>query len=87
MNDLPEKPGARVQGKKVHGAAKRVRREDEMTMKRPLGPPSGSSSAWADTFRPSVGPRSGHFMSSITFLSCPPGQMAGFTVGVNHLED
>ena len=59
----------RVQDKKVQGAAKRVRREDEMTMTRPFGPRIGSSSAWADTFRPSLGPTSDHFMSRITFLS------------------
>ena len=58
-----------VQDKKVQGAAKRVRREDEMTMTRPFGPRIGSSSAWADTFRPSLGPTSDHFMSRITFLS------------------
>jgi hypothetical protein len=40
-----------VQDKKVQGAAKHVRREDEMAMKSPFGPRSGSSSAWADTFR------------------------------------
>jgi hypothetical protein len=39
-------------------------------MKSPFGPRIGSSSAWADTFRPSLGPTSGHFMSRITFLSC-----------------
>ena len=41
-----------------------------MTMKRPFGPRIDSSSAWADTFRLSLGPTSGHFMSRITFLSC-----------------
>lgn len=41
-------------GQKTQGAAKRVRREEEMTMKRPVGLPIGSSSAWADAFRPSL---------------------------------
>ena len=44
-----------VQDKKVHGAAKRVRREDEMPMKKPFGPGIDSSSARADTFRPFLG--------------------------------
>ena len=46
--------GTRVQDKKVQGAAERVRREDEKTMKMPFGLRIVTSSAWADTFRPSL---------------------------------
>jgi len=39
---------------KTRGAAKSVRREDEMPIGSRLGHPIGSSSAWADVFRPSL---------------------------------
>jgi hypothetical protein len=45
----------RVQDKRVQGAAKSVRREDGAPMEKPFGPGIGSSSARADTFRPSLG--------------------------------
>jgi hypothetical protein len=45
----------RVQDKKHQGAAKRVRRADEVTIEMPDGLKIGSPSAWADRFRTSLG--------------------------------
>jgi len=46
---------AELLNQKTQGAAKHVRREDGMPMNLPNWLTIGTSSAWADMFRPSLG--------------------------------